>query len=54
MSGKSLGVFSKRRGLSRKSSGVLALRCAMIGFWREKGGEKGAKSEGGGAKSVIL
>jgi len=26
----------------------------MIGFWREKGGEKGAKSEGGGAKSVIL
>ena len=26
----------------------------MIGFWREKGGEKGAKSEGGGAKSVIF
>ena len=51
---KSLGVFSKRRGLSRKSSGVLALRCAMIGFWREKGGEKGAKSEGRGAKSVIF
>ena len=26
----------------------------MIGFCREKGGKKGAKSEGGGAKSVIF